>query len=276
MQKEALFEPVCRDSAMTVREAEQRARRALSSGTGLFTLTMCAVMLLLLFFALYFFSAVLWDMLSILTTLSLATVDMLCICFFLLIATVAILPAVLGRLRLGGLVAAGEQPVAGEMFYYYTSPRRFLRGLWLGVLYLLSLAAPLVLTGGALLGSFLLYEHVWLEHCGEGVAVLLFVLTDLLCAALLFVLVFLAGLYAMATGLAVGNEALSPLGALQTAFDAGHGQLFTIFRFHMRCVWHLLLSVPTLGLLWLFYYAHHTTVGYFYLCRVLCAEKGTE
>ena len=171
---------------------------------------------------------------------------------------------------MAGLVGAGERVQAKAILYYYTSPRIFLRGLWLGVLYLFSLAAPLVLTAGAFLGSFLLYSGVLAPHLNPVIAVLIFVLCDLLCGALLFLLIYLSGVYFAAVALAIGNETLSLLDCVLCAFAASRGRMRCIFCFVMRCIWHFILSVLTMGVLWLMYYAQHTSVAYMHLARTLC------
>jgi TRAP-type C4-dicarboxylate transport system permease small subunit len=127
-----------------------------------------------------------------------------------------------------------------------------------------------VLAAGAFLGSFLLYSNVFLALMPTAAAAILFVLCDLVCCALLFFFVYLAGTYFAAVALAIGNESLNLLDCTALAFAASRGRMGCIFRFVMRGVWHFLLSVITLGVLWLLYYAHHTSVTYMHLARTLC------
>ena len=275
MQPE-FFLPRERGAHDPVRAAEAEAHRALGKGGGLLSLMMASLLLLLVGFAVYFFTAILGEVLYAYTHLPVSAIDVLCIAAATVLLLVAALPLLVGRLRMAGLVAMGETPQPGEVVYYYTTPACFARGLWLGVMYALSLATPLVLTGGGLLLSFLLFENVLLLHLEEVLAITLFVMLDLVCAGLLFLFIFLAGAYFCATAIAVGNAHCSPLAALTLAFSATRGKWGTVFRFVLRAVWHFLISVPTLGILWVCYFAHHTTVGYVALCRELCGQTGVN
>jgi hypothetical protein len=59
-----------------------------------------------------------------------------------------------------------------------------------------------------------------------------------------------------------GKEALSPLSALREAFRA-RARLRDVLVFEGRVFWRILLGALTLGVLWILYYSHHSTVAYF-------------
>ena len=255
-----------------VRQAEERAFSALGKGGGLLPLILASLFCLLLGFFVYFCAVWLSDILLLATALPPAVILVFCVILASVMILVLLLPTLIGRLRMAGLFAAGERVLAKEVFYYYTSPRAFLRGAWIGATYLFALAAPLVLAAGAFLGSFLLYTHVFVALMPTVVAAVFFVLCDLACCALLFLLVYLAGTYFAAVALAIGNESLNLLDCVTRAFAASRGKMGCIFRFVMRVVWHFLLSLVTLGVLWIMYYAHHGSVAYMSISRTLCTQ----
>ena len=82
--------------------------------------------------------------------------------------------------------------------------------------------------------------------------------------ALLWVIVLLRPSHFAAPGLAMGNEELSLSRALSLSRDRLPGS--AVLAFLGRMAVRLLLSVLTLGLLWLLYDAHHSAVTYFALC----------
>ena len=66
-----------------------------------------------------------------------------------------------------------------------------------------------------------------------------------------------------AAALYAGKETLSLCGALREAREGTRGKLLRVLGFYGRVCLHLLLSVLTLGVLWVLYYAHHSAVAYF-------------
>lgn len=79
-----------------------------------------------------------------------------------------------------------------------------------------------------------------------------------------------------AVALAVADDDLPLLSALCLACKRGIRHAGVIFGFCLRTLWHLLLSVLTLGVLWLLYYAHHTTVAYFELTMMITDDPKGE
>ena len=66
-----------------------------------------------------------------------------------------------------------------------------------------------------------------------------------------------------AVALAVGQEHLGVFAALARATHLC--RLRDVLAFLLRVLCHLLLSALTFGVLWILYYAHHTTLGYWEL-----------
>ena len=94
---------------------------------------------------------------------------------------------------------------------------------------------------------------------------------------LLFVLflgsILLSGVWTTFTALAVGNDKLPVLHALKIALRTGRARLGTLAVFTLHSLWHLLLSVATLGILYMYWYSHHYLLSYLRLSMAICSEK---
>ena len=91
-------------------------------------------------------------------------------------------------------------------------------------------------------------------------------------AALSVGVLFLTGAFQMTAAIAVGNEEFSVFGALRLALRRGGRKMPTLFKFSMRAVWHLLLSLVTFGVLFVLWYAHHYMLSYMRLSMALCPK----
>lgn len=272
--QEQLFYPTPRqDKAARVRASFHAAAGVLSQGHSLLTMLLGSLFCLMSAFAAYLFWGMLGYVLSGIAGLSPWAVGICGLVFVGVLLLFLLLPLFLGRVRLGGLLASGEEPLVKEMFYYFTSGTRYLRALWVGTVYFLCFALPLMLCAGAFVLSFWLYENVFLLEATQGVALLLLLLCDLLCVALCVLCLYFSALYFNVVALLVGNEGMSLGGALCLAFVKGWRHRGSIYRFLLVTLWHILLGVLTLGVLWLLYYAHHTTISYFHLCISLFTEE---
>lgn len=206
-------------SRFLAREAMLRARASLSGKT--------VTMVLSLLFCLTAIYA--WYLLSVLLATALIALsrDALLV-FVLYFAALSItlvgvlLPLWAGRVRMAGLVAAERSCEPRELFYYFRSPRRFLRGIGVMLLLVLSVLFP-----------------------------------PCFCAAAFY----------------AGKETLSFGGAIREAYRARIG-VRNVLGYWAHILRHLLFSALTLFVLWILYYAHHTTVAYFEM--VMLPKEKTE
>ena len=201
-----------------------------------------------------------------------AAADGLCYALIGVLAVFFVLPLFVGRVRMAGMIATGADPLPKAVFYYFSSPRAYGRGLAAGLLYLLSLALPIAPVTGAVIGAFALYDHVFSARLPLVVAVLLLVLLLLLCVGLALLCLYLSGLHFAAVALFVGNGELSLPRALRAAFACGRRRCGTVFLFWMDRAWRLILSLLTVGVLWVVYYAHQTALAYWHLTVALRRE----
>ncbi len=190
--------------------------------------------------------------------------------FFLLVA-----PAWLGRLRASGLMCAEKHPMVREVLYYFTSPARYRRALVLSLVLAVQVLLPLLICSLAFFGAFELYFEIFFFEFSPIVAVLLLIALLVAVAALCVGVLLLTGLYQLTAAIAVGNEELSVFAALRLAMRRGKGNLPTLFRFSMRALWHLLLSLVTFGVLFVLWYAHHYITSYLRLSMALCPKGET-
>jgi len=180
-----------------------------------------------------------------------------------------------GRLHLAGRVCLGESPLLREMLHYYTSWRRLGRSVLISLVLALELLIPLTLVLGAFGLSFFLYSAVfWELFLYEWVARLLLILC-LVFSALFSLLVFMiASVFALSTAFAVGNEELPLSRAVALAFRRGIGRFGSVCLFTLRSLWHLLLSLCTVGVLHLLWYGHHYIISY--LCLAMALDQGEK
>ena len=191
-----------------------------------------------------------------------------------LLFLVGVMPAWLGRLRLSGLLLSGEHPMAREVLYYYTSPRRWGRATLTGLFIAFEVMLPVVLALGAFTGVIALYNEVFVFYLPSAVAVLLLILGFLLSIAFTVLLLLLAGFYLLSIAIAVGNEEMPVWSAFTAALRFGKENLATVFLFSLRSLWHFALSICTFGVLFVFWYAHHYILSYLRLSMAL--TKGVD
>ena len=182
-------------------------------------------------------------------------------------------PVLLGRLRMAGRMCRGEEPLPFEVFYYFTDRRRYLRALRVSLLtvlcVVLTLAFPVLLFGG----SIVLFQFVLTEELGLLVAIAVLIVLLVLCTAFSLAVLLLAGVWLLFPAIAVGNESLPVRAALSRALACGSRNLGTVFRFSLRSLCWLLLSVVTLGVLLLLRTAHHYILSYLRLSMTLCPKE---
>ena len=187
-----------------------------------------------------------------------------------------VFPAFLGRLRLAGRMCTGDVPMVREVLYYFSSAARYRRALVLSLVLTVQVLLPVLLCSLAFLGAFELYFQVFFFEFSPLVSALLLIAALLVVLALSVGVLFLTGLFQMTAAIAVGNEELSVFGALRLALRKGSKRLGTLFRFSMRSLWHLLLSLVTFGVLFVLWYAHHYIISYLRLCMALCPKGETR
>ena len=185
-----------------------------------------------------------------------------------------VMPAWLGRLRLSGRLLSGDHPMAREVLYYYTSPRRMGRAILMGLFIAFEVMLPAVLSLGAFVGALALYNEVFVFYLPDALAVILLIFGFLMAIAITALLLFLSGLYLLSTASAVGNESMPVWNTLTAALRFGKKNLIAIFLFSLRSLWHLVLSLCSFGVLFVFWYAHHYNLSYLRLSMAL--TKGVD
>ena len=195
---------------------------------------------------------------------------------FALIFLCFVMPFLMGRLRMAGLCAAGERPAPAEMLYYFTSRHRVVRSLAMSIQLLLGIALPFGVSYGCVGALATLWNRVLRMEFDEDVAFLL--LLSLIPVALFLCLLtfFLCGSYLPTLAIAIGNEDIGIFSAFMMGLAHGWRAKWQIVAFLWRTLLHLLLSLATLGVLYVFYYSHHTTIAYMHLSMVLCPKGDTQ
>ena len=262
------------DKSAPVRVSFRRAAKRLGQGGGLLTLALCAVFCLLACITLYLFFEILCLVLGSYTTLSFGLLMAIAASVSALVLFMLLLPLFVGRVRVAGLLALGEEPLQRELFYYFTSAGRYARGLLISLCYLCSFLLPLVCGAGAFVGSFFLYDRVFYVNLPDGIAVLLAVACYLASAGFCVLCLYLSAFHFSLVVSLIGNSRCTLKEALARAFLLGKHYRGSIFRFLLQVIWRLLLSLCTLGVLWVMYYAHLVTLGYWEM--VITMERELE
>ena len=187
-----------------------------------------------------------------------------------------VIPVWLGRLRVAGLLCAEKMPMMREMFYFFTSAARYKRALLLSLVLAVQVLLPLLICAGVIFGAFELYFQVFYFEFTATVAALLLICCLLVALAFAVLVLFLTGMYAATAAIAVGNEELSLFAVFCLSLKTGKRNLPAFFRFAMRSLWHMLLSLVTFGVLFVLWYAHHYMISYLRLSMALCPKGEPE
>ena len=179
---------------------------------------------------------------------------------FLLVAFLA-LPLWLGRLRMAGLVLAGETPLYGSCFYYFKHPKRYRRALGISVLLALVYGLAGLAVYGIFAGTFSVYYHVILYYVPEYALPLLLLLLHVALAGTAGV-IYLAGAFLPFAAVAVGNEELSAGGAFVRAVRAGRKNMPGNFVFALRQMLWLALCLVSVMVLYVMWYSHYFNLFY--------------
>ena len=183
-----------------------------------------------------------------------------------------VVPAWLGRWRVAGLVALGKRPPLFEAFHYFTSWQRYFRAVQIGLQFVFCTLLPMAIGVGAFVLSFLLYRDVFDIEFDAPFAVLLLVLCLLFSLLLTALMLVITCGWATVTAVAIGNESLSWHEVWHIACGCGRQRFGAILGFRLRVILLLLLSVLTLGIAFVAYYAHHTILSYMRLSMALCPK----
>ncbi len=267
MEEQVLYTEQVSEKHAPVRASFRAAKRTLGKGSTLLNMVLVTLFCLLAFVALYFFFTLLVYMLSSYTLLDDELIVAVCVGAFALGVWLLLAPLLLGRLRMGGLAQKWGECMTGDLFYYFTTVTRYRRGIVLGLLYLLFFLVPIGIVGFAFLGSFLLYVNVLTLALNELGALFVLIACYALSGGILVLCVFLTGFYLPMLAVALANEERTVLSALRIGLGMVRGRMRIHYRFSMCVLLHFLLSLLTLGVLWLLYYAHHTTLAYWHLVR---------
>ncbi len=261
MEQQALYTEQTPKKPTPVRAAFRSAADTLKRGETQLFMTLCTLFVLLVAVSVYFFSALCGNLLEDYTLLDPFAADLIYKLLLCLGAYLLVTPLLLGRLRLGGLYSCEGEGLPGEVFYYFTGPARYFRGMWVGFLYLLGFVIPCVPAVIGLLLSLGLYLGVFVFWLSPIAAVLALIGCLLLVFAVCVALLLLSGAILPVVLLALGDERLSFAGAVRQGLRIFRHSPLVLFRYVLLSLLRFLLCLCTLGLAWLFYDAHRTTLG---------------
>lgn len=213
---------------------------------------------------------------SLVTTVLAATIaKIILIVVGLILFLSAFMPLWLAKLRMAGLLWQGIEPSSKDVFYYFTSFSRYARAWRIGTVATLLLALPVAAVIGLFAGAVNLYDAVLWVYFSAPVAVLLFIILILIALVLSVAVLFVGGTCLAFAAVAVGNEQLRLRAAFALAIRAGKHHLMQVFVFSLKSLLWLLLSLLTVGVLFVLWFSHFYNLSYMRLSMALCSCEGT-
>lgn len=191
----------------------------------------------------------------------------------MLLALSLVLPFWLAKLRMAGLMLQGKAPQAREILYYVSAWKRYARAWRIGALLALLVMLPLSAVLGLVFGSLQLYRAVFLIRFSAPIAVLLLIACFFAVCLLAVAVLLFAGTYVAFAAVAVGNENMRVRQAFLLAAARGRQNLFYIFCFSLKSLLRLLLSLLTVGVLYVLWFSHHYSLSYMRLSMALCPKE---
>lgn len=182
------------------------------------------------------------------------------------------MPAAFGRMRLSGIFLTGRQAPVGELLHYYRAPL-LSRSFLLSLIHLAVVFGPLAIAIGGVALAQRLFVAVLLPALGFGAALLIFLGLSLLALLLGAALFVVSDLFYFTAGFAVGNEKLPLRAAMRASVRTGARNLRTITLFRTQNFIYIFLSLLTVGVLYVLYFAHRIQLTYLDLCQTLKGDS---
>ena len=210
---------------------------------------------------------------TLVTSLTAAVIAeiVLIVCGVLLFLS-TVMPLWLAKLRMAGLLWQEFEPMPQDIFYYFTSFSRYCRAWRTGAVAVLLFALPVAAVIGLFSGALHLYSEVLWVYFSAPVAVLLLIL--LMAIVISVGVLFFGGIYIAFAAVAVGNEQLKLRVAFVLAVRAGKRHVKEIFVFSLRSLLWLILSLLTVGVLFVLWFSHFYNLSYMRLSMALCSLEG--
>ena len=211
------------------------------------------------------------ELVSSLTAAVIAEIVLILCGLLLFLSTV--MPLWLAKLRMAGLLWLEREPMPQEIFYYFTSFSRYGRAWRIGAVAVLLHAVPVAAVIGLFAGAIHLYGEVLWVYFSAPVAVLLFILLLFMVIVISVGVLFFGGIYIAFAAVAVGNEQLRLRAAFLLAVRAGKRHTKEIFIFSVKSLLWLVLSLLTVGVLFVLWFSHFYNLSYMRLSMALCSGE---
>lgn len=263
---------------LSYRELGKDTARCLCRGSVYTAMLASWLFCLLVGVAVYSFTRVILS-LALLLPLSATAAEVVSLAVLLLLLALFVMllmPLLLGRLRMAGLVLMGEEPIAAECLYYFTTRGRLLRA-WRGGLVMAALVSlPVLCLFFLQQGIWQLYADVFTFYFNELIALLLLLGTELLCLAIAVLLFLAAGVFCTFPALLVGNEGLCVREALWLAIKQGRACKGKVFRFSLAALARLAVCLLLIGVPLLLWFSHHYLLTYLRFSMALCPKEDSQ
>ncbi len=184
-----------------------------------------------------------------------------------------VMPLWLGKLRMAGLLWQGKVPEQKEIFYYFTSRSRYFRAWRTGALTTLLLLLPVTAVAALFSGVANVYHSILTVYFTGPVAVLLCIVLAILAIAIGVAVWFFSGTHLAFAAVAVGNERLKLRQCFLLAARAGKRHIMEIFAFSLKSFLWLVLSLLTVGVLYVLWFSHYYNLSYMRLSMALCPKE---
>lgn len=262
MTDQTTYQQEKQPAALRVRRSLEKSRARLAERGNLLALVLSSILVMVMAFAAIFLMGLASFVLTGLTKLPIWATNGISIALAALVLLFVVLPMIVGRVRLALLMVKGETPLVKETFYYFTSPRRYGRALLVGLLFAACLAVSAALVAGAVYGVYVLYEEILVVFLVPLAANLMVALGYHLVAAVALAIFFVSGIWLPCTLIATSEEGICVLRAFGRGFALGGKRFGCFLRYLWQVLLRFLISLPTIGVLWLLYFENYALIGY--------------
>ena len=242
--------------ASRVRRSIAVGRAPLAHKGNLLTLVLSALLVMVMAFFAFFMMGLAAFVLTSLTELPVWITNTVSFSLAALITLLVVMPMIVGRVRLSLLMLKGETPLVKDTLYYFTSPRRYARAFLVGLLYTICLAISIGVVVAATVGVSLFYDEVLNEFFVPVAANLLAAAAYQLVVIVAAMMWLVAGLWLSCTLIAARDESISVFRAFGRGIRLGVKRFGCFFSYLWQMLLRFLVSLPTIGVLWLLYFGN--------------------
>lgn len=197
-------------------------------------------------------------------------------CVFSALAVLACMlfamPVWFARLRMAALLSGGRETSYRDIFYYFENKRRLFRAWRVAMLACVAALAVVLMVVTVFWGAIAFHKNMFANQFRLWFEITLLVPCLMAALGVTLLILLFAGAFLPFVATALGNEEMSVRRAFAISLRAAKGNIFYIFCFTLNQIPHVLLSILTIGVYYIFWYAPRFVLSYLRLSQVLCTN----